>query len=82
MTSRHLPPADPYRLDPDGPPDRPDRPARRAGRAALWFLLVVSMAANSVASFGDAATGLHLAFGGLTAGCAAALLVLHLRRAR
>jgi hypothetical protein len=45
-------------------------------------VLVISVVGNSVASFGGAGIGVHLAFGVVTALCAAVLVVRGLRASR
>ena len=46
----------------------------------LWALLALGVAGNAAASAGVGPGWLSLALGGVTAGCATALLLLHLRR--
>jgi hypothetical protein len=76
---------DPYRFT--GPAD--DHAPTRSGvsgsdvlRALLWTVLVISALANTVASYGDASTAVHLAFGVVTAACATALVLQRLRGRR
>ncbi|WP_030383389.1 MULTISPECIES: hypothetical protein [unclassified Streptomyces] len=77
---------DPYRFT--GPADDHGQPARSGVsrsdvlRALLWTVLVISVLANSVASYGDASTAVHLAFGVVTAACATVLVVQRLRGRR
>ncbi len=70
---------DPYRLETDRPAAPPLVPGSRL-RALLWALLALSVAGNSLASFGVLPVPLTLAFGAVTALCATALVVAHLRR--
>lgn len=51
-------------------------------RALLWTVLVISVVANTVASYGDAGLWVHLACGGVTALCAGTLLARKLRGRR
>ena len=48
-------------------------------RSLLWLLLVIGMAANTVASIAGVATPVHLGLGVVTTACAAALIVQFLR---
>lgn len=66
---------DPYRLT-AGTPGSPGSGAARAGvlRPFLWVVLVISAIGNAVASYAGATTRAHLAFGSVTALCAAVLV--------
>ena len=68
---------DPYRLQAadTAPPVLPGSPLRML----LWTLLALSVAANSLASFGVLPVSLTIAFGAVTALCVTALVVLHVR---
>jgi hypothetical protein len=73
---------DPYRIF-DSPP-RPTQHASTRGAAVrplLWLLLVISAAANVVASTADLVF-VGAGFGVVTLVCAAALVVHHYRRRR
>ncbi|MEU4154468.1 hypothetical protein [Streptomyces sp. NPDC026659] len=48
-------------------------------RGLLWLVLAVSVVCNTVASFTGAGIDIHLASGGVTTLCVAALVVLRLR---
>jgi hypothetical protein len=67
---------DPYRI-----PDTP--PAHRGGvRPLLWLLLVISAAANAVASTTGVNVFVGAGFGLITLACATALIVHHYRNRR
>ncbi|MFJ1972552.1 hypothetical protein ACIO93_28165 [Streptomyces sp. NPDC087903] len=51
-------------------------------RTLLWTLLVVSVVANTVASYAGAGTAVHLAIGATTAACVAVLAVRGLQGRR
>ncbi|WP_233492541.1 hypothetical protein [Blastococcus sp. TF02A-30] len=68
---------DPHRLE-AAPPAAPLVPGSPL-RALLWTLLALSVAGNSLASFGVLPVALTVAFGAVTAVCVAALVVAHLR---
>ncbi|MEW2401679.1 hypothetical protein [Streptomyces sp. NPDC046862] len=73
---------DPYRLT-GAPDDSPSGVSRSdVVRALLWTVLVISVVANTVASYGDAGLGVHLACGGVTALCAGTLVARKLRGRR
>jgi hypothetical protein len=82
MTRTH---SDPYRLSTAvGAPRGASSTVSRGDvvRALLWTVLVLSVVGNSMASFGAAGIGVHLACGIVTAFCAAILVVRKLRAAR
>lgn len=65
---------DPYR-DQSAARRRPSSFGRRALRALLWAVLVLSAAANAVASLSGMSTPVRLAFGVTAALCVLALVV-------
>lgn len=69
---------DPYRIEAPAAAPSAVVPGSRL-RALLWTLLALSVAGNSLASFGVLPVALTVAFGGVTAACVAALVVAHLR---
>jgi Flp pilus assembly protein TadB len=69
---------DPYRVSP-APEHRRDRGLLRP---VLWLLLVVSAAANAVASASGLTPLVGVAFGVVTLACVAALIVHHYRNRR
>ncbi|MER6525470.1 hypothetical protein [Streptomyces sp. NPDC001508] len=77
-----MPDNDPYRLT-RAPAHDSGRRAEspRVGRTVLWLLLVLSAAANTVASMAGA-TVVSLACGLVTAACVIGLVVLRLRGRR
>ncbi|MEV6588231.1 hypothetical protein [Streptomyces acidicola] len=77
--------ADPYRLTAADSTPGTASPAVSRGdvaRTLLWILLVISVAANTVASIGGADLWVHLACGVVTALCAGTLAVRGLRGRR
>ena len=62
------------------PPAGPPRYRPGVLDLLLWALLALGVAGNAAASAGVGPDWLSLALGGVTAGCAIALLLLHLRR--
>jgi hypothetical protein len=60
----------------------PDKADPGLLRPLLWLMLAVSTVGNSVVSFGDAGTAVHLGFGVATMLCVIALIVHHLRAGR
>jgi hypothetical protein len=79
--------SDPYRLPgASGAPSNPvvARPSGRRDRqrAALWALLVLTAAANSVTSAMAVPMGVSIALGTVSLACIVALVVSHTRRSR
>ena len=74
---------DPYRLTADTA-GSPGSGAARAGalRPFLWAVVVISVIADSVSSYGSATTQVHLALGAVTALCVAVLVGHRLRGRR
>ena len=72
---------DPYALSADrqSAPERRPAPTRSPVRALLWVLLVLSVAGNTVTSFGVVPLAVSLAFGVVTAATAITLISLHVR---
>jgi len=73
---------DPYRISPTTSP-APDRPSGRGLlRPVLWLVLIVSAAANVVASTSGLSPLAGASFGLVTLACVAALIVHHYRHRR
>ncbi|MCX5054037.1 MULTISPECIES: hypothetical protein [unclassified Streptomyces] len=74
---------DPYRLT--SADSKPTTPALTRGdvlRTLLWSVVVMSAVANMAASYGEAATWVHLVCGAVTVLCAGTLVVRNLRGRR
>jgi hypothetical protein len=75
---------DPYRID-DQPAPAPAAPPAAPGavvRGLVWLVLVVSLVGNSVASFADVSSTVHLALGVVAVLCIAVLIARRPRRSR
>lgn len=70
---------DPYRIPPSSPPTTLDERSGGKGllRPVLWLVLIVSAAANGVASTVGSHTLVGIGFGLVTLACVAALIVHH-----
>lgn len=74
---------DRYALTPDAPAtERPARPHGSPLRGLLWALLVLSIAGNTLTSFGVVPLAVTLAFGLVTGVTAISLFSLYVRRQR